>query len=78
MIRLKMTALLAKRARSKAQEVEVVFRPGLRVDDLIAGEGFEGADAEAITAVVNGETAGQDQTLNDGDTVELLVGIAGG
>ena len=73
-----MTALLAKRARSKAQEVEVAFRPGLSVNDLIAGEGFEGPDAEAITAVVNGETVGGMQPLSDGDTVELLVGIAGG
>ncbi|HET9201227.1 MAG TPA: MoaD/ThiS family protein [Dehalococcoidia bacterium] len=78
MITLKMTALLAKRARSKAQEVEVEFRPGLSVEQLIAAEGFEGADAEAITAVVNGETAPVGHALSDGDTVELLVGIAGG
>ena len=73
-----MTALLAKRARSKAQEVSVDFRPGVAVSDVIAGEGFEGPDAEAITAVVNGQTVGRDHVLSDGDTVELLVGIAGG
>jgi sulfur carrier protein ThiS len=73
-----MTALLAKRARSKAQEIDVAFRPGMRVSDVIAAEGFEGPDAEAITAVVNSETVGQEHPLSDGDTVELLVGIAGG
>ena len=78
MITLRMTALLAKRARSKAQEVKVDFRPGLRVTDLIAAEGFSGPDAEAITAVVNGETVAQDYELSEGMTVELLVGIAGG
>ncbi|HEX5940525.1 MAG TPA: MoaD/ThiS family protein [Dehalococcoidia bacterium] len=78
MITLRMTALLAKRARSNAQEVKVDFRPGLRVTDLIAAEGFSGPDAEAITAVVNGETVAQDYELSEGMTVELLVGIAGG
>lgn len=73
-----MTALLAKRARSKAQEVSVDFRPGLTVRDVIAAEGFAGPDADAITAVVNGETVAQNYELSEGATVELLVGIAGG
>lgn len=73
-----MTALLAKRAKSKSQELELEFQPDLTVGTVIAREGFSGTDAEAITAVINGTQATHDQGIADGDTVELLVGIAGG
>lgn len=73
-----MTALLAKRARSKERELHVAPASGLTVEGLLEGEGFSGADAEAITALVNGAQAPRELALQDGDEVELLVGIAGG
>jgi sulfur carrier protein ThiS len=78
MLTLKMTALLAKRAKSKVQEVQHEYTPGMTVADLVGAEGFEGHDAEAIQAIVNGTQQPREYQLNDGDTVELLVGIAGG
>lgn len=73
-----MTALLAKRARSKERELRLEPAPGQTVGSLLDAEGFSGTDAEAITALVNGEQSGHDRALADGDEVELLVGIAGG
>jgi molybdopterin converting factor small subunit len=78
MIEVRMTALLAKRARSRAQQLSVEYRPGLTPAAVARDEGFQGADLEGVLAVVNGRQAQLDTPLSDGDLVELLVGIAGG
>ena len=41
-------------------------------------EGFMGDDREAIAVVINGEQAFAEDSLGDGDRVELLVNLQGG
>ncbi|HWO93964.1 MAG TPA: MoaD/ThiS family protein [Dehalococcoidia bacterium] len=54
------------------------WQPGMRVIDLLHREGWQGDDAAAIAAIVNGEQAAAERELHDGDQVELMVAIAGG
>jgi len=78
MIAVKLMPLLAKRASSRKELLDVDFRPGLTPGAIAEAEGFHGVDLEPIMAVVNGSQAELDTALRDGDAVELMVGIAGG
>ncbi len=78
MVEVKLMPILAKRAASKQQRLTLTFAPGLTPGAVAEAEGFHGPDLETILAIVNGQQVELDTQLADGDTLELLVGIAGG
>ena len=78
MIDVKLMPLLAKRATSRKEQIVVPFAQGITPAAVAEAEGFSGPDLEAILAVVNGNQVELDTLLNDGDRLELMVGIAGG
>ncbi len=78
MIDVKLMPLLAKRAASRKEQLTVAYAPGMTPAAVAEGEGFAGADLEALLAIVNGKQVELDVPLSDGDRLELLVGIAGG
>jgi molybdopterin converting factor small subunit len=70
--------LLAKRASSRRESFAVPFQAGLRPIDIVRGEGFSEADAEAILVLVNDAQADLDTPIHDGDRLEFMIGISGG
>jgi sulfur carrier protein ThiS len=78
MIDVKLMPLLAKRATSRKEQLTVPFAQGITPAAVAEAEGFSGPDLEAILAVVNGNQVELDTLLNDGDRLELMVGISGG
>ncbi|MER3487996.1 MAG: hypothetical protein C4307_04360 [Chloroflexota bacterium] len=70
--------LLAKRARSRQETLEVAFQPGLRPIDIIRAEGFTETDAEAIMVLVNNRQAELDEPVQDGDRLEFMIAMSGG
>lgn len=78
MITVKLMPLLAKRAASRKEQLEVAYAAGLTPAAVAENEGFSGPDLEALLAIVNGKQVELNEALADGDRLELLVGIAGG
>jgi sulfur carrier protein ThiS len=78
MIEVKLMPLLAKRAASHREMLSLPFASGLTPGAVATGEGFSSLDLEAILAIVNGDQVELDTQLNDGDRLELMIGIAGG
>ena len=78
MIEVKLMPLLAKRASSRQQRLSLDYRDGITPEAIVMGEGFSGPDLDPIVAVVNGSQVELQTLLKDGDTLELLIGIAGG
>jgi sulfur carrier protein ThiS len=78
MIRVKLYGLLAERSLSGREEYESPWEAGLRPIDLIHREGFYGDEEDAIVVLINDEQAPRQQSLSDGDRVELLLQMVGG
>lgn len=70
--------LLARRARSRQETLDIAFQPGLRPIDIIRAEGFSDTDAEAIMVLVNDRQAELDAPVQDGDRLEFMVAMSGG
>jgi len=77
-VHFKMFPILTNLSKSKVAEKEVEWFDGMTVQHLIDLEGFSEQDQEAIAAVVNATQARRTTVLTDGESVELLVNIAGG
>lgn len=70
--------ILAERSKSGELQLSMPFEPGMVAGDVVAREGFSGAEAEAIVVMVNAEQAMKDTPLSDGDSVELVTQMVGG
>ncbi|MEE8422462.1 MAG: MoaD/ThiS family protein [Dehalococcoidia bacterium] len=70
--------ILAERSASGELKFEMPFEPGMVAADVVAREGFSGAEAEAIVVMVNAEQAMKETPLSDGDSVELVTQMVGG
>ena len=70
--------ILAERSKSGQLKHEMAFEPGMMAGDVVAREGFSGAEAEAIVVMVNAEQATKTTPLADGDNVELVTQMVGG
>ena len=78
MIRVKLYNLLAERSLSGEEEYQIPFEEGLRPVDIIHREGFHGEEEEAIVVLINDEQATRQNSLSDGDRVELMINMVGG
>ena len=78
MITLRLFPILAQQSRSGRTEQEVLYHPGMTVEDILILEGLSGDAATAILAVVNEEQAAFETPLKDGDVVELILAVEGG
>jgi hypothetical protein len=78
MIEVRLTPLLAKRAKSRREEFSLPFNLGMTPGDVGRSEGFHGAELEALLPIVNGAQADLEVALHDGDRLEMQIGIAGG
>ena len=63
---------------SKRESFALEWREGLTARDVLAAEGFNERDSEAVLAVVNEAQSTLDAPLADGDALELRVNIQGG
>ena len=63
---------------SKRETFALEWRAGLTARAVLAGEGFNERDSEAVLAVVNEAQSTLDAPLADGDALELRVNIQGG
>lgn len=70
--------ILAERSTSGELLFKMPFEPGMVAGDVVAREGFSGAEAEAIVVMVNAEQAMKETPLSDGDSVELVTQMVGG
>jgi len=77
-IEVRMSDILAERARSGEMRLRLACEPGMTAGDVIAREGFRGEEARAILTMVNGEQRPHSHPLADGDTVELVIPMVGG
>ena len=77
-VQVKLFMTLVPLSKTKKPEFDVAWRDGLTVGDILDAEGFMGDDREAIAVVINGEQAFAEDSLGDGDRVELLVNLQGG
>ncbi len=76
MIELRLFANLPELARSRKRRVEVTFRPGLTVGDVMAAEGLAGEDVRII--LLNGVHASPQAELADGDGLSFFPALGGG
>jgi len=77
-VQVKWFPTLIKRTRSKQDMTEVAWRDGLTPIEVFRDEGFNDADAEAVTVIINNVQAEASTALKDGDRLEFLVSIQGG
>ncbi|WP_297487834.1 MoaD/ThiS family protein [Thermococcus sp.] len=56
-------------------EMELEWRRGMLVKDVLREAGF---NTESAIAKVNGRVAVEDETVNDGDRVEVIPVVSGG
>lgn len=77
-VQVKLFMTLVPLSKTKKPEFDVAWRDGLTAGDILDAEGFMGDDREAIAVVINGEQAFAEDSLGDGDRVELLVNLQGG
>ena len=69
---------LVPRTASKSARTVVPWNDGITPRSIFTGEGFSDVDADHVMAVVDGEQVEMDARLDDGATLEFLVGISGG
>lgn len=79
-VKVRFHGIVSDMARKKDQAIEI--EAGATVADLTAllatqNDGF-GAVAKQVRAVVNGETAGKETALTDGDEIVFMRAIGGG
>ena len=74
----RMQDILAERSKSGRQRLRMPFEAGMVAADVLAREGFSGAEARSIVVMVNAAQAAADSALHDGDTVELVTQMVGG
>lgn len=77
-ISVRMSDILAERARSGEMRLRLSYEEGMRAGDVVTREGFRGDEAQAILTMVNGEQRPHSEPLADGDTVELVIPMVGG
>ena len=76
MIELRLFAHLPEHARSRSRRVELDYRPGITVADVMEAEELAREDVRII--LLNGVHAGLDSVLADGDRLALFPAVGGG
>ena len=69
---------LVPRMKSRSPATVVSWTDGITPRQIFTDEGFNDVDADHVMAAVDGEQVQMDSLLQDGVTLEFLVGISGG
>ncbi len=77
-ITVKLFPTLQNLSKSKLETLELDWREGLTAQAILADEGFNERDQEAVLAVINEVQAELDTPIADGDELELRINMQGG
>ncbi|MDO8673840.1 MAG: MoaD/ThiS family protein [Dehalococcoidia bacterium] len=77
MIKVKLYATLAEKSRLRKKDFKLPASDPLSVRDIVKSELPQGWD-EYVMAIVNGLHVDLDQSVRDGDEVELMLAVQGG
>ena len=77
-ITVKLFPTLQNLSKSKLETLELDWREGLTAKAILADEGFNERDQEAVLAVINEVQAELDTPIADGDELELRINMQGG
>ena len=77
-VTVKLFPTLQNLSKSKRESYALDWREGLTARALLADEGFNERDQEAVLAVINDVQSRLDTPIADGDAVELRINIQGG
>ena len=77
-ITVKLFPTLQNLSKSKLETLELDWREGLTAQEILADEGFNERDQEAVLAVINEVQAELDTPIADGDELELRINMQGG
>lgn len=78
MISVTFFASLPERSKSRKKVLDVTHEPGMTIKDILVSEGFSEDDCGFIMAMLNGRHVELDVILDDGDSIGLMVAMAGG
>ena len=77
-VTVKLFPTLQNLSTSKRETFVLDWHEGLTAKEILADEGFNERDQEAVLAVINDEQSQLDTPISDGDAVELRINIQGG
>ena len=77
-VTVKLFPTLQNLSKSKRETFDLDWHEGLTAKEILADEGFNERDQEAVLAVINDEQSQLDTPIADGDALELRINIQGG
>ncbi len=77
-VTVKLFPTLQNLSKSQRETLTVDWREGLTAQAILADEGFNERDQEAVLAVINDVQSQLDTPLADGDALELRINMQGG